>query len=400
MTTAQCDVTDLIDWILAEGSDSDDLGAVLGGLVERFIALGIPLRRVHLSMPTIDPTTAVISFRWSCDEGLSSAALGIAESAGASFQRSPIHYLLERDMFRARWTLEDPQVVQQFELFAELRAQNMTEYALRIVPFSKGRTALQGAVLTVVTDRPGGFTDSEIDAVDRVLPALSVVAYRLGLSRVATETLSAYLGPRTGARVMQGMIRRGDSQVISAALLLADLRGFTALADRAPATDVVGWLNQHFECIGDSITAQGGEILKFLGDGLLAIFPSEQIGAERACNAAVSAAIEACRQNAALNLRRKSSGGPALDLSIALHFGDVVYGNIGTARRLDFTIVGPAVNEVSRMEALGKALGSELVLSQSVADRCGHKVIGLGAHELRGIAGRREMYTVAPAAAG
>lgn len=395
MTTAQGDVPGLIDWILAEGCDSDDLGVLLGGLVERLIAQGIPLRRANLSMPTIDPTTAVISFRWSSEEGLTSAALGLAESSGASFQSSPIHYLLERDEFRARWKLEDPQVVQQFELFAELRVQGMTEYALRVVPFSRGRTALQGAVLSIVTDRPGGFADSEIDTVDRILPALGVAAYRMSLSRVATEILGAYLGPRTGARVMQGVIRRGDSQVIAAALLLADLRGFTAVADRAPATKVVGWLNQHLECIGDAVTAQGGEILKFLGDGLLAIFPSEQIGAEHACSAALSAAVDAGARNAVLNVRRTAEGGPTLDLSIALHFGDVVYGNIGTARRLDFTIVGPAVNEVSRMEALGKALGHKLLLSQSVADRCGRPVLGLGAHELRGIAGRREMYTVA-----
>jgi adenylate cyclase len=273
--------------------------------------------------------------------------------------------------------------------------QGVTEYAIRFVPFSKRRTALQGAVLSVATDRPGGFTDAELHAIDRILPALSVVAYRIGLSRVAVETLGAYLGSQTGAHVLQGMIRRGDSQVISAALLLADLRGFTALTDRAPGNDVVGWLNQHLECIGDAITERDGEVLKFLGDGLLAVFASERIGAERACSEALSAAVDACGRNVALNARRATEGGPALDLSIALHFGDVVYGNIGMARRLDFTVVGPAVNEVSRMEALGKALGRELLLSQSIAQRCGHPVLSLGPHELRGITGVREMNVLA-----
>jgi len=398
--SARIDVKELVDWILAEGCASDDLGAILAGLSDGLVERGVLLCRTTLHMPTIDPTAAVLEFTWSRDQGPTSTVLSPEEGQGASFLRSPFHHLLERNLTGGRWNLEDAETVKQFELFSELRAHGVTEYAVRMVQFSEGRTALQGAALSAATDRPGGFSNADMEMLGGTLPALSVVAYRIGLSRVATETLGAYLGPRTGARVMQGVIRRGDSQVISAALLLADLRGFTALADRAPATDVVGWLNQHLECIGDAVTAQGGEILKFLGDGLLAIFPSEQIGAERACKAAVSAGIEACRQNAALNLRRKSSGGSALDLSIALHFGDVVYGNIGTARRLDFTIVGPAVNEVSRMEALGKALGSELVLSQSVADRCGHKVISLGAHELRGITGRREMYTVVSAATG
>ncbi len=395
--SARVDVEELVDWILAEGCESDDLGAILAGLSNGLVAQGVPLCRTTLHMPTIDPTAAVLEFSWWRDQGATSTTLTPEEGQGASFLRSPFHHLLERNLSGARWNLEDAKTVQRFEMFSELRAHGVTEYAVRMVQFSQGRTALQGAALSAATDRPGGFTDADMEMLGRTLPALSVVAYRIGLSRVATETLGAYLGPRTGARVMQGVIRRGDSQVISAALLLADLRGFTALADRAPATEVVAWLNQHLECVGDAVTTQGGEILKFLGDGLLAIFPSEQIGAERACNAAVSAGIEACRQNEALNLRRKSDGGPVLDLSIALHFGDVVYGNIGTTRRLDFTIVGPAVNEVSRMEALGKALGHELLLSQSVADHCGHEVISLGAHELRGITGRHEMYTVAPA---
>jgi adenylate cyclase len=386
---------ELINWILEEGRDSDDLGAILKGFSERLVAQGIPLCRTTLYMPTIDPTAAVVSFLWSRDMGLTSAALTPEDAYGAPFQRSPVRYLIERDIVAERWKLEDPEVVRRFVLFDELRALGVTEYALRFVQFSKRRTALQGAALSMATDRPGGFTDAEVDAVDRILPALSVVAYRIGLSRVAVETLGAYLGPQTGARVLQGMIRRGDSQVISAALLLADLRGFTALVDRAAGTEVVGWLNQHLECIGDAVMERGGEVLKFLGDGLLAVFASERVGAEHACSEALSAAVDARSRNAALNIRRTAEGGPTLDLSIALHFGDVIYGNIGTARRLDFTVVGPAVNEVSRMEALGKALSRELLLSQSIAHCCGHPVLSLGPHKLRGITGVREMYVVA-----
>ncbi|MBS0223866.1 MAG: adenylate/guanylate cyclase domain-containing protein [Proteobacteria bacterium] len=395
MTTAQCDVTGLIDWILAEGCDGDDLGAILAGVSERLVAQGLPLCRTTLHMPTIDPTAAVLEFSWSRNEGPTSAALSPEQGLGAAYLRSPFHHLIEHDIGGARWKLEDAETVKQFALFSDLRALGITEYVLRLASFGQRRTALQGVAFSLSTDRPGGFADAEIGIADRLLPALTVVAYRIGLSRVAIEALGAYLGPQTGARVMQGMIRRGDSQVISAALLLADLRHFTALADRAPAAEVVGWLNQHLECIGGAVIEHGGEILKFLGDGLLAIFPSESAGAEHACSEALHAAVAACGRNAVLNARRATDGAPTLDLSIALHFGDVVYGNIGTARRLDFTVVGPAVNEVSRMEALGKALGHEILLSQSVADHCGRPVISLGDHELRGIAGRHEIYTVA-----
>jgi adenylate cyclase len=386
---------ELINWILKEGCDGDDLGVILEGASERLAALGIPLCRTSLSMPTIDPAAAVVSYLWWRGKGLTTSELSPEEAWGAPYLRSPVRHLIERNEPRARWKLEDPEVVQQFPLFEELRALGITEYALRFVQFSRRRTALQGAALSIATDRAGGFTDAELEAAGGILPALSVVAYRIGLTRVAAETLGAYLGRETGARVLQGMIRRGDSEVIAAALLLADLRGFTALVDRAPATEVVGWLNQHLECIGDAVAARGGEVLKFLGDGLLGVFPAAQVGAERACSAALSTALDAGDRNAALNARRAREGGPALDLTIALHFGDVVYGNIGTARRLDFTVIGPAVNEVSRMEALGKSLGRGLLLSESLARRCGRPVESLGPHALRGIAGTREMYVVA-----
>jgi adenylate cyclase len=389
-------MNDLINWILEEGRNSDDLGAILKGLSERFVAQGNPLCWTSLTMPTIDPTAAVLRFMWSRHKGLTSAALSPEDSYGAAYQRSPFHYLAERHILSERWKLEDPEVVHKFVVFEELRALGATEYAVRFVRFSRSSAALGGAVLSVATDRPGGFADGEFEAVERILPALSIVAYRIGLSHVAEETLGAYLGPQTGARVLQGMIRRGDSEVISAALLLADLRGFSALVDRAPGKEVVGWLNQHLECVGDAVTERGGEILKFLGDGLLAVFATDRIGAERACRDAVSAAVDAGGRNAALNARRATEGGPTLDLTIALHFGDVVYGNIGTARRLDFTVIGPAVNEVSRMEALCKELGREVLLSQSIAQRCGHPVLSLGPHELRGTAGTREIYGLAP----
>jgi adenylate cyclase len=391
---------ELVNWILEEGLASDDLGAILEGLCERLVAFGIPLCRATVHTPTIDPTAAVVIFQWWRDKGLSGEAMTRDDAFGAAFQRSPIRHLLERNrqepnVLGQRWKLWDPEVTQRFPLFEELRAVGVTEYALRFLPFSQRRTALQGTVLSAATDRPGGFSDAEVSAIERIVPALGIAAYRIGLSRVATETLGAYLGPKTGAQVLQGKIRRGDSEVISAALLLADLRGFTSLVDRAPGTEVVGWLNQHLECIGDAVTAEGGEILKFLGDGLLAVFASQEIGADRACRQALSAALDADRRNAALNRARSAAGGPALELSVALHFGDVVYGNIGTARRLDFTVIGAAVNEVSRMEALGKALGRALLLSESIAHRCGRPVLSLGPHELRGVSGPRDMYVVA-----
>ncbi len=383
---------ELIDWLLGQGRDCDDLGAIVEGFATRLLSLGLPVLRISLSVPTIDPTSRALSLVWRRGRGLTADRIAPDLGMAAAFQRSPIFYLRQQNRSAERWNLEDPDVAGRFALFEELRAEGATEYALSVMPFSERRTALEGVALSMATDRPGGFADAEVETVVRTLPAVALAAYRIGLLHVATETLAAYLGPNTGRHVLQGMIRRGDSRSISAALLLADLRGFTALADRAEPTAVVAWLNEHLEAIGEPVAECGGEVLKFLGDGLLAVFPANETDDKTACASAVAAATEALARNAALNASRAGRDEPELDLSIVLHFGDVVYGNIGTARRLDFTIIGQAVNEASRMEALGKSLGQPFLLSESFAGRCGKNHASLGRHALRGITGEREIF--------
>jgi len=384
-----------IEWVLTRGREEDDLGAILAGLATRLIDCGLPLCRLFVGTPTIDPTASVIQYVWWRDGDAATHRLPPNATLGSAYLQSPIRYLIERQQPGGRWKLDDPAVMRQFPVLAELRERGVTEYALSSVQFSEARTALAGAAMAIATDRPGGFTQEEIDAAVEVLPALAIVAYRIVLLDVATETLGAYLGPQTGRHVLRGMIRRGDSRTIAAALLLADLRGFTALVDSAPAAEVVRWLNEHFDGIGAAVVEQDGEILKFLGDGLLAVFPVDGADAAEACARAIEAALMARARNAELNARREAHGQPTLALNLVLHFGEVVYGNIGTARRLDFTVIGRAVNEASRMEALGKSLGRDLLLSESFARHCGRATTSLGEYELRGIAEKREIFVLA-----
>lgn len=387
---------ELIGWLVNQGRDSDDLGAIFAGTAARLLALGLPLWRTNLGLRIIDPTIRALSFVWWRDRDWAATRFGSDAASEAVYRRSPMFDLERRGRPAERWKLSDPEVRRRFPLFEELWAEGGTEYALCLMPFSERRTALDGAALSMATDRPEGFADADIAAAMRILPALALVTYRIGLLHVATETLGAYLGPTSGRNVLQGMIRRGDSRTISAALLLADLRGFTALADRADGVAVVGWLNEHLEAIGEPVAECGGEVLKLLGDGLLAIFPAEDGAASPACRNAVAAATEALSRNAILNARRAGRQDPELDLSVVLHFGDLVYGNIGTARRLDFTVIGQAINEASRMEALGKSLGQPLLLSEAFARGCGGTHLSLGRHQLRGIAGEREIFVPSP----
>jgi adenylate cyclase len=196
--------------------------------------------------------------------------------------------------------------------------------------------------------------------------------------------------------VLGGEIRRGEGETIAAAILLVDLRGFTALTEREDALRVVGWLNEHFEAIGDVIAAHGGEILKFVGDGLLAVFPAAADQTPCAdCDRALRAAVEGQAANRKLNARRIQQREPSLEADAVLHFGEVVYGNVGASRRLDFTVIGRAVNEASRMEPLCAEVGSNLVISEAFARRCHTPFRHLGTFALRGIEGTRRIYAPA-----
>jgi adenylate cyclase len=249
--------------------------------------------------------------------------------------------------------------------------------------------------IAIATDRPGGLGEGDLAIFNALVPALGLASYRYMLARVSSAILGVYLGERTARRVLAGEVRRGTGRTIEAAILLADLRGFTSLAGREPPARVITWLDQHLEAIGEAVADCEGEILKFLGDGLLAVFPVEEgIGDGEACRRALAAGEQALAANDKLNAGRRAAGEPDLGLDLVLHFGEVIYGNVGAARRLDFTVIGPTVNEASRMEALCAELGRPLLLSAAFAARCGRATASLGRFRLRGCVGETEVLAV------
>ena len=394
------DLHPLVDAILREATDGDDLGGLVAIIAEHLTAAGLPLWRFSLGMRALDPTVRALSFVWRRGARLSSETVshGVGGEGDAMFRRSPIAFLEAQGLTGHRWRLEAEEGCAVIPLLAELRAQGATDYVLRLVGFGGATAAaLPGVALAVASDRPGGFADPEIAAFDRLLPALGLASYRFALARVASETLGVYLGPRTARRVLAGEVRRGQGRSIAAAILLADLRGFTALTSRADPFRVVRWLDEHLDAVGGPVAEHGGEVLKFLGDGLLAVFPFDEPGVTEAdaCARALGAAEAALLRTAALNAGRRAGGGPELALDAVLHQGDVVYGNVGAARRLDFTVIGRVVNEASRMEALCERLGRPLLLSASFAARCGRPTISLGSFALRGLEDEVEIRTLA-----
>jgi adenylate cyclase len=390
-------VEETIDWLLAAGTRGEEPLALVDGLLRRLNDARVPVWRLSMSMSTVDPLLRGLSLIAWRDRppSLDSATHGAAGEA--AFQASPIYFAQSRGLSRYRWRLLRAEDADGLPMLLRLHGEGATDYLMQLVTFGGERAVANGAAFAFATDRPGGFEDRHIAVFDALLPALGLVAKCFSLTRTTTEALSVYLGPRTSQRVLGGEIRRGFGQTISAAVLIADLRGFTALAARADPATVVRLLDDHFELIGAAVEAHDGEVLKFLGDGLLAIFPftEDPASGPRACDRALAAAEQALAGTGALNAGRTARGEPALVLDIALNAGEVVYGNVGAARRLDFTVIGSAVNEAARMEHLCEALDRNLVLSESFARLCSRPTVEIDRVALRGLAGERSIWAPA-----
>jgi adenylate cyclase len=383
------DPADLIDWLIRSATASEDGQALLSGFCEALAGHGVPIWRANIATPTIDPNFRSLSFTWHKRDGSSIYAQPHGPEGDRIFLRSPVNHLVQLDQRAGRWRIAQGEGCAEFTLLDELRLQGGTDYLLRTVPFVAS-TALMGAAISFTTDQAGGFTQAEIDHLDRFVPALGLAAYRLNLSRTFRDVLGAYLGEMSAGRVIQGMVRRGESEVIEAAILLADLKGFTTTADREDPLAVVRTLNASLDALGSAVTGAGGEILKFTGDGFIAIFPCAPAGASE-CDRALDAAVEAHARLTGLH-GGESPAGMAFAVDIALHFGALVYGNVGTSQRLDFTTIGRAVNEASRMEKLCDELGVNLVVSDRFARRCTRPLRDLGTFELRGVSGSVRLF--------
>ena len=394
-TLARLDAERLTRWIAEQATSSDDPEGLLDTFCATLFAAGLPLWRVSVSTPAIDPTARAFSMNWVRDQGISFVRTAHGIENEAAFRRGPVHALIEANQPFGRWRLDTLQSGGGFALLHQTRQDGGTDYVLHMIGFTPG-SALRGVACSFVTDAALGFSDNDLARIEDALPIFGLAICKLSLSYTLRETLGTYLGRATASRVLDGQILRGEGRTMSAAILLTDLKAFTALTDRVDPVRIVGWLDEHFDALGDPVAQNGGEILKFLGDGFLAVFPIAELGSRpcAVCERALEAGRAALASNRALNDRRRAAGLPELDADLALHFGEVVYGNVGTSRRLDFTVIGRAVNEASRIEKLCDALDRSLLVSDSFAERCGGDLVSLGTHPLRGLEQPQRIWTV------
>jgi adenylate cyclase len=376
----------IMDWLAGPARLVPSLIGEFDEFAWRLVAAGFPLLRVTLQLRTLHPQYLGANFAWWRTTGrtvLNYVTHEVRDLYG--HEDNPVRRVVEGgEKVRRRIDVADNEL--DFPILHDLKAEGATDYFALPVKNSFGTNYMA----TYATDRIGGFSDKEISDLTRVSQRLSLLADLRNQRRIASNILSAYLGARTGPKVLAGQIRRGTGEQITAVLWSSDLRGFTERSDRLSPEQVIAMLNALFDAQAKAINDHGGEILKFMGDGLLSIFPIESpdlisAAAKNALSGALQA-VEAVKQLG-------GDGEPALEIIVALHVGTAIYGNIGAADRLDFTVIGPAVNLVSRIEAVGKTLDVPIIVSDDFARSYGEPLRPLGRHILRGLATAHELFT-------
>jgi len=372
----------VLDWLVNDTLGERFIDNVLIGLSERLVEAGIPVARTSLHFRTNHPQWRGARLMWKT--GLKEAEIdlyGYEVENTQLFLRSPLKAIhdganeLRKDLAAP---VLDPE--NEASLYADLRAEGLTEYVALPIDHTLGKRH----VVTFATRRPGGFTEDHVGAFKDLLPVLSLVS-EVRLKNVMARTLlQTYVGPHASEEILAGATTRGSGATKSAAIMICDLRDFTTLSSLWPRDYVIELLNGYFDALSGPIEDHGGEILKFMGDGLLAIFPLE---VPSACTDLLAAIREGRAAMAALNQKSAEDGHPQLGYGVGVHLGDVMYGNIGSKKRLDFTVIGPAVNIASRLETLTKETHHPVLLSRAFVERAGCQgdVDNLGAFELKGL---------------
>ena len=368
----------LVDWLLRDAWEAASIPELVSRLARQLRAAGIPVERAALIVRTLHPQVFGTVHLWQRDaDRVESIELAHERSAEERFLSSPfVPIFAGRGGVRRRLEGEGAQL--DFPILRDLREAGATDYAAMPLAFGDG----QIHALTLATDAPGGFATQDLGHVHEILPLVARLVEVHALRRTARTLLDTYLGAHTGARVLQGRIRRGDEERIPAVVWMADLRGSTSLQERLERGRYLELLNEFFESTAGSALEAGGEVLKFIGDAVLAIFPlaGDSEMPQRALAAARGALARIERYNAELR-----DGAPRLGMALALHVGEVNYGNIGVPGRLDFTVTGPVVNEVARIEELCKRLGKPVLATGGLAELTGGELVPLGSHTLRGV---------------
>ena len=399
----EADVREIEAWLLWQGLAGAETEDLVRGFAERCAAAGLGVGRCIALIDTLHPIYEGRAYRWR-EEGLTEPAVieyGSSDEgeAAANWQSSVFFRMLEDGIDEVRHRIGEGATA-GFRHLEELRGEGFHDYVAHVTRFpAEGVIGGMDCVYSYfATRRADGFSEEGLAALRRLLPALALAMKCGALAGVAATLVEVYLGRDAGRRVLSGRISRGVAEKIGAVLWFSDLRGYTTITDTAPPGEIIPLLNDYAEAVITSVHDAGGDVLKLIGDGTLAVFT----GADRAeaCRAALKAEAKLRRRQQALNERRAAEGRPVTGVYLGLHVGDVLYGNIGSRERLDFTVVGPAVNEVARIASMCRSVDRTVVMSSDFAAAAPEpersRLVSVGRYALRGVGRAQELFTLDP----
>jgi len=389
--------TDIVASIITSGMADVPVTTLVESAMLRLVSLGVPLHRMQVGFRILHPLFDGMSIFWTEEAGVEAEYFEAIDKDGSAFRLSPFYYMLTHDLTELRLRLDRDAIIDRFPLLAQFRARGLTDYLAMIVAF--GGEAMtpethNGLGISWATRVPEGFSAADVEVMRQVLAPLALALRVVIKDQITRNALNTFHGPLIGERILAGTIKRGDGERLTAALWYSDLRNSTGLADMLSVERFLDLLNAYFDCAAGAVMAQGGQVLDIIGDAILAFFPAREPGEEAtACERALDAAMEARGRLARLH----QDGGErvkAIEFRIGVHFGDVVFGNAGTAERLKFGVIGRSVNEVARTVDMAKLLGHSIVVSEQVARRVSRPFADLGLHELRGIPEPRRLWAL------
>ncbi len=377
----------VVEWLFTHARLINDTGKLNEAIAIRLREAGLPITRYSNYVPGLHPQVSAFSALWEEGKGMLQREHRSEHGGREQLLLSPL-YKAFNEGIGSRYCLLTPAGDTEAPIVAELRAEGMTDYVVLPLYFADGSYK----AMTFATRAPDGFSDAHVEILNGLASALSATVETHYLRHLASVLMNTYVGPVAGQKVLAGSIKRGMSETIHAVIWFCDLKGFTRLSENLPSDVLLEILNSYFDVMMDAIDAEGGEVLKFIGDAVLAIFQPDADGAQMAAKRALTAAQSAVAELVVVNDKRRNCELPLIECGIALHFGDVLYGNVGGKKRLDFTVIGPAVNLASRIEALTRELKHPVLVSSVFADVHGGAFENLGEFLFKGISERKTVF--------
>ena len=393
-------VSNINEWLADQALSEPDIIGMFEGLCQRLYGIGIPLARARLIWPTLHPLFQAETILWNRDKETEFEQFVHQETMSDAWLQSPMKHMIDHDLSVLRRNLDGPNKLLDFQVVREVKEQGFTDYLVISTKFGSraGDGNAKSRVITVTwcADRQGGFSDREIESLQKIQRRFAVACKTVVQTRISNNIVETYLGKQAGERVLRGEIKRGDGRETSAVVWYSDLRNSTAMADTMPGDDYLKLLNEYFECTAGPVIEAGGEVLDFIGDGVLAIFPFENEDEKKTAIKMATMALKSSTEiHRKLNQQRQKAGLATFKFGIGLNVGSVMFGNIGVPQRLAFSVIGPTVNEVSRIETLTKIVGKSILVTKEVAALDSAAWTSLGEHTLAGVSQKVELYTVA-----